>query len=139
MQTVFTESKCIECDACVDICPTDTINFVTNDNEENLRKALKSVKIDKYANLFISQCSEGLKKRAALARLYYSFINKIDFWILDEPTNELDQSSRVLFQQLISKFLKQKGTVILASHDLNILEKKYNTIDLTLLNKRKIT
>ena len=38
MQTVFTESKCIECDACVDICPTDTINFVTNDNEENLRK-----------------------------------------------------------------------------------------------------
>ena len=56
-------------------------------SEENLRKAIKSVNIDKYANLFISQCSEGLKKRAALARLYYSFINKVDFWILDEPTN----------------------------------------------------
>jgi heme ABC exporter ATP-binding subunit CcmA len=108
-------------------------------SEENLRKALKSVNIDKYANLFISQCSEGLKKRAALARLYYSFINKVDFWILDEPTNELDQQSRLLFQQLISKFLKQKGSVIIASHDLNILAKKYNIIDLTLLNKRNIT
>jgi heme ABC exporter ATP-binding subunit CcmA len=103
-------------------------------SEENL-----SVNIDEYANLFISQCSEGLKKRAALARLYYSFINQIDFWILDEPTNELDQPSRVLFQKLISKFLKQKGTVIIASHDLNILAKKYNIIDLTLLNKRNIT
>ena len=70
--------------------------------------------------------------------MYYSFINKIDFWILDEPTNELDQPSRVLFQQLISSFLKQKGTVIIASHDLNILEKKFNIIDLTLLNKRNI-
>jgi ABC-type multidrug transport system ATPase subunit len=70
--------------------------------------------------------------------LYYSFINKIDFWILDEPTNELDQQSRLLFQQLISKFLKQKGSVIIASHDLNILEKKYNIIDLNLLNKRNI-
>ncbi|MDC0543465.1 heme ABC exporter ATP-binding protein CcmA [Alphaproteobacteria bacterium] len=107
-------------------------------NEENLKNALKSVNIDKHANLFISQCSEGLKKRAALARLYYSFINNIDFWILDEPTNELDQQSCVLFQQLIFKFLKQKGTVIIASHNLNILEKKYNIIDLTLLNKQRI-
>ncbi len=107
-------------------------------NEENLKKALKSVNIDKHSNLFISQCSEGLKKRAALARLYYSFINNIDFWILDEPTNELDQQSCVLFQQLIFKFLKQKGTVIIASHDLNILEKNYNIIDLTLLNKQRI-
>ena len=69
----------------------------------------------------------------------YSFINQIDSWILDEPTNELDRQSRVLFQKLISKFLKQKGTVIIASHDLNILAKKYNIIDLTLLNKRNIT
>ena len=71
--------------------------------------------------------------------MYYSFINQIDFWILDEPTNELDQQSRELFQKLISKFLKQKGTVVIASHDLNILAKKYNIIDLTLLNKRNIT
>jgi formate dehydrogenase beta subunit len=41
VQTVFTENKCIECDACVDICPTACITFIENDEEENLRKNLK--------------------------------------------------------------------------------------------------
>jgi heme exporter protein A len=108
-------------------------------SDENLSKALKSVDLEKHANLFISECSEGLKKRAALARLYYSFIKNIDFWILDEPTNELDSPSQNLFGQMISKFLKRQGTVIIASHDLNILEKKYNIIDLDLLKEQKIS
>ncbi len=37
VQTVFTEDKCIECDACMDICPTDCINFTANADEEQLR------------------------------------------------------------------------------------------------------
>ncbi len=42
VQTVFTEKLCIECDACVDICPTDCINFVANeDDEQVLRNKLK--------------------------------------------------------------------------------------------------
>ena len=30
VQTVFTETACIECDACVDICPMDCISFTDN-------------------------------------------------------------------------------------------------------------
>jgi len=41
VQTVFTTSKCIECDACVDICPTDCINFLDNDDEPALRQSLR--------------------------------------------------------------------------------------------------
>ena len=42
VQTVFTEKLCIECDACVDICPTDCINFVTDEPEEaDLRAKLR--------------------------------------------------------------------------------------------------
>ena len=107
-------------------------------SEENLSKALKSLDLVKYANLFISECSEGLKKRAALARLYFSFISDIDFWILDEPTNELDKPSQQLFENLILNFLNQQGTVIIASHDLDILEKKYNIIDLDLFKEQSI-
>lgn len=40
MQTVFTENKCIECDACVDICPTKVLTMTTNDEEEKLREKL---------------------------------------------------------------------------------------------------
>ncbi len=40
VQTVFDHSTCIECDACVDICPEFCINFVENGDEEDLRSRL---------------------------------------------------------------------------------------------------
>jgi len=55
VQTVFTESKCIECDACVDICPTDTINFIANDSEEELRKKLRVPATNKDQDLLVSE------------------------------------------------------------------------------------
>ncbi|NIB39193.1 FAD-dependent oxidoreductase [Pseudomaricurvus alkylphenolicus] len=41
-QTVFEEVKCIECDACVDICPTDCLTFTENGKEEELRQRLSA-------------------------------------------------------------------------------------------------
>jgi ferredoxin len=40
VQTVFTESRCIECDACMDICPTECITFIDNGDEAELRTHL---------------------------------------------------------------------------------------------------
>ncbi len=40
IQTVFDASTCIECDACVDICPVSCINFVENGEEDSLRSRL---------------------------------------------------------------------------------------------------
>jgi formate dehydrogenase (NADP+) beta subunit len=34
IQTIFTDNKCIECDACMDICPTSCINFTENEEDE---------------------------------------------------------------------------------------------------------
>ena len=42
VQTVFTSSLCIECDACVDICPMDCITFTQNGEEADLRTRLKA-------------------------------------------------------------------------------------------------
>ena len=42
MQTVFTKGACIECDACVDICPTECITFTANGEEPDLRSRLKA-------------------------------------------------------------------------------------------------
>jgi NADPH-dependent glutamate synthase beta subunit-like oxidoreductase len=42
VQTVFTAHLCIECDACVDICPTDCINFTANGDESDIRPRLRA-------------------------------------------------------------------------------------------------
>ena len=42
VQTVFSSQLCIECDACVDICPMDCITFTQNGEEADLRTRLKA-------------------------------------------------------------------------------------------------
>ena len=42
IQTVFAAPLCIECDACVDICPMDCITFTENGEEADLRARLKA-------------------------------------------------------------------------------------------------
>ena len=39
IQTVFSDQLCIECDACIDICPVDCLTIVANGTEEELRSA----------------------------------------------------------------------------------------------------
>jgi ferredoxin len=41
VETVFSRSLCIECDACVDICPVDCINFTENAAEPEMRETLR--------------------------------------------------------------------------------------------------
>ena len=53
-QTVFTEAKCIECDACVDICPTDCITFTPAMEESELRNALSAPAKNLTQDLYIS-------------------------------------------------------------------------------------
>lgn len=55
VQTVFTENKCIECDACMDICPTSCITFTMNDdNEDTLRMKLLVPAVNKDQDLLVS-------------------------------------------------------------------------------------
>ncbi|TAK17312.1 MAG: 4Fe-4S dicluster domain-containing protein [Rhizorhabdus sp.] len=54
VQTVFSKPLCIECDACVDICPTDCITFTVNGKEEELRPRLKAPAMNLSQDLYIS-------------------------------------------------------------------------------------
>ncbi len=54
VQTVFSEVRCIECDACVDICPTDCINFIDNEEEPVLREQLRVPARNQQQPLYVS-------------------------------------------------------------------------------------
>jgi ferredoxin len=54
VQTVFSDKLCIECDACVDICPVDCISFVPNGDEADLRTRLSAPATDLAQALYIS-------------------------------------------------------------------------------------
>jgi formate dehydrogenase (NADP+) beta subunit len=54
VQTVFSESRCIECDACMDICPTSCITFIANAPEEELRQQLLVPAENKEQDLLVS-------------------------------------------------------------------------------------
>jgi len=55
VQTVFAPKLCIECDACVDICPMDCITFTLNGEEPDLRKRLKAPAINMTQDLYVSE------------------------------------------------------------------------------------
>jgi formate dehydrogenase beta subunit len=54
VQTVFFEKKCIECDGCTDICPTNCITFINNDEEGLLRDKLNAPSANKEQDLYVS-------------------------------------------------------------------------------------
>ena len=54
VQTVFTTKLCIECDACVDICPMDCINFTDNGEEQDLRGRLRAPAKNPAQDLYVS-------------------------------------------------------------------------------------
>ena len=54
VQTVFSAPLCIECDACVDICPMDCITFAKNGEEKELRQRLQAPALNLSQDLYVS-------------------------------------------------------------------------------------
>jgi formate dehydrogenase (NADP+) beta subunit len=65
VQTVFSTALCIECDACVDICPMDCITFTANGPEEDLRLRLNAPANNVTQDLYVS---DALKTGRIMAK-----------------------------------------------------------------------
>ena len=59
LQTVFTASLCIECDACIDICPVDCLTITPNAELPELESSLKTPRLNEDQPLYVSS---GLKQ-----------------------------------------------------------------------------
>ncbi|MDE0742397.1 MAG: FAD-dependent oxidoreductase [Woeseiaceae bacterium] len=55
VQTVFTANLCIECDACIDICPVDCLTITDNDEEDKLRARLTVPAENMEQDLYVSE------------------------------------------------------------------------------------
>jgi NADPH-dependent glutamate synthase beta subunit-like oxidoreductase len=54
IQTVFAEDLCIECDACIDICPVNCLTIAVNGDEEELRGRLSAPAVNPDQALYVS-------------------------------------------------------------------------------------
>ena len=65
VQTVFSAKLCIECDACVDICPMDCITFTENGEESDLRSRLLAPATNLSQDIYVQ---DGLKTGRIMAK-----------------------------------------------------------------------
>jgi len=54
IETVFTEKRCIECDACIDICPVQCLTITRNGDETDLRTRLSAPAFNLDQSLYVS-------------------------------------------------------------------------------------
>ncbi len=55
IQTVFTAKLCIECDACIDICPVNCLTITENGDEDDLRGRLSAPAENREQALYVSE------------------------------------------------------------------------------------
>lgn len=75
--------------------------------------ALKFYELERFRDTYASQLSAGWQRRIALARL---IVAPCRLWLLDEPTNFLDDDAVKLTAALVETRVKQGGIVVVASH-----------------------
>lgn len=96
------------------------------DIEEQVTKVLSYWGLDKIAADTTMEClSGGQQTKVLFAKM---MLSHADILLLDEPTNHLDLETKALFYKFIQEF---KGTVVIVSHDRELLELMPTTYELT--------
>lgn len=85
-----------------------------NNSEMLVPFASRYFKLDDILDKKVKKLSAGWQKRVILAKLLCC---PTTIWLLDEPTVNLDRQGKELLFNLISSRIKEKGIVIIATHD----------------------
>lgn len=86
---------------------------------QRVREKLNIVGLDGYENLYPSEVSGGMIKRAALAR---ALVNNPDVLFFDEPSAGLDPVRSAELDELIKNINRRNGTtIIMVTHELSTI------------------
>ena len=88
--------------------------------QKRINKVLKKVKLKELINKFPHELSGGEQQRIAIAR---SLLNKPKIILADEPTGNLDPATSLEIMEVLKKINKNGTTVIIATHDYEIISK----------------
>ena len=97
---------------------------------EDVPRVLKIVGLEERAGSFPSQLSGGEKQRVAIAR---ALVHRPEILLADEPTGNLDLLNTYDVIKLLSKINEFATTVILASHDREVV----NTVGKRVISMEK--
>ena len=99
-------------------------------NKNILQKKVLTDVLNRFSLLDISNkeyryLSDGQKRRVLIAR---AIIHKPEVLVLDEPTSKLDIKSKILLLKCLSKLALEGTTIVIITHDINIVAKEYSRI-----------
>lgn len=100
--------------------PLIIVGFHSKEIRRRVRAALERVGLLEKENYKPSVLSEGERQRVGIAR---AVVHKPHFLLADEPTGNLDPALSLEIMQLFERFHQVGVTVIIASHDIKLMEK----------------
>jgi len=94
--------------------------------ESRISEMLELTGLESMADKLFNELSGGEQQRAFVAK---TLINYPNLLILDEPVNGFDMDAQNKFYEILTKINKKNNTtIILASHDLNVISKLTNKV-----------
>ncbi len=97
------------------------INLNLKDPDGEIRRVLKTVRMENEARLKFKKCSLGMKQRIGIAM---ALLGDPALLILDEPINGLDTDGMRIMREILADITRNYGcTVLISSHILGELEK----------------
>ena len=98
--------------------PLDMFSEMTQEQKEDrVRECLARVDLSRAADLFPSEISGGMQKRAAIAR---AIVLNPKYLFCDEPNSGLDPKTSLMIDRLIQEITHEYNiTTIINTHDMN--------------------
>ncbi len=98
----------------------DVTGYPRKKKHEQVLKVLRQVGITAQKDKYPNELSGGQQQRAAIAR---AIVDDPSILVCDEPTGNLDPENAIQIMEIISEINKSGTTVLMATHDVGIVNK----------------